>query len=868
VLAAAVIEAPDVVHAGLTAPLLAAGLLAGGGAAVWLVLQWAAAKKRRAHLRHRVRTMRSRYRTLESILSVSARINATRDLRELRDKVAAAVVEAIGFGGVVLYTWSETTRVFQAVSFAGLAPREQASLAGHQISQEDFDALTSAASRTSNCYLIGADPESSVADKTDHDPDDAARGGGRSWGHGMQLIAPLIDQSGANIGFLRLERPAAGCIPSLVEIHQLEFLLKQSATAMESARVYDNLARRNADLAHVSDRMNSLTDMKNNFVANVSHELRTPLTSIAAYTELLQKNLTTLSPQSLEEFLQVIHNESVKLSDIITDILELSQMEKGRPGMNQVATDLAGMVRHLGGSWKTRAKERDTEFQTDLGSAEIVLPLDPMLMQQMLTHLVGNAFKFTPAGGRVIVSVREEVTAVRITVEDNGIGIPPDKLDEIFDSFYQVDGSSTRRHNGQGVGLAICRDIVVHHDGRIWAENVAPRGTRFHVLLPRRPVVLQPGDPQKLTGLPFEAGEFMQRLMHWVSESLGVQLATLMVPDQDGEFLTIRAAIGLPEAVVQSARLRRGAGFAGKVWATGETLLIDDLEVEGDADLETNDLRYSTPSLLAVPLLNAGTLVGVITVNNKIDGRPLGDDDRVFLESLVPRITALLTRYEAWQDGARHFEAVRNTLRATTAVGRARHESILAVCQEICLATARSIDLPADDLARLAFCLQFYDVGLDRVSPQIINKPGPLDDAERRFVQEHVGHTLGILEPLLLEAKAKQLILHHHENFDGSGYPAGLAGETIPPGARLVRLADTLASLLSPRPWRDAMSLAEALEAIRRGVGVEFCPRMAPVFLDEAERRRERILALQAIEESVRMRGAGHEEVPPLPVMS
>ncbi len=118
-------------------------------------------------------------------------------------------------------------------------------------------------------------------------------------------------------------------MPGMVEIRQLEFLVQQAATAIESAEVYDNLARNNAELALASDKLNSLTDMKNNFVANVSHELRTPLTSISAYTELLQKNLDDVVAESLEEFLKVIHTESVKLSDIINDILELSQMENG-----------------------------------------------------------------------------------------------------------------------------------------------------------------------------------------------------------------------------------------------------------------------------------------------------------------------------------------------------------------------------------------------------------------------------------------------------------------------------------------------------------------------------------------------------------
>jgi len=104
----------------------------------------------------------------------------------------------------------------------------------------------------------------------------------------------------------------------------------------------------------------------------------------------------------------------------------------------------------------------------------------------------------------------------------------------------------------------------------------------------------------------------------------------------------------------------------------------------------------------------------------------------------------------------------------------------------------------------------------------------------------------GILESLQLDAKVRQLILHHHENYDGSGYPVGLAGEAIPLGSRLIRLADTLSSLLSPRPWRPAMGLDEAMNVIQGGIGREFCPRMADVFLAETDVRRERIMDLQA----------------------
>ncbi len=264
------------------------------------------------------------------------------------------------------------------------------------------------------------------------------------------------------------------------------------------------------------------------------------------------------------------------------------------------------------------------------------------------------------------------------------------------------------------------------------------------------------------------------------------------------------------------------------------------------SDQEFNEPRYSTPSLLCVPLMNGKEVVGVVSVNNKIDGCALEKDDRIFLESIASRLTNLLLQHRTWQEGVRDFQSVREALRTTTAVGHLRHESLRKVCQEICLDAARNIMLPPEELEHLAFSLQFYDVGLSCVPPQLLNKPGPFDPEEEALMHKHVSASLEILKPLSPDSKVRQLILHHHENFDGTGYPMGLAGESIPLGSRLVRLTDTLSALLSQRPWRPAFTLDQALAEIRAGAGKTFCPRMAEVFLAEADKRRSRITKLQS----------------------
>ena len=783
--------------------------------------------------------LRGRTRALEKILAVSARINATRQLPELVESVVEAVAGIMGFGQVGLYLWSDATRAFQLRGARGLPERARGEAAGRPVSREAYAATTDPRHGYGGCFLIRGE-----GDADGPDPETIAAAGA-AWQPEWRLVAPLSAVGGETLGFLELQQPGGARLPGPAEIRQLEFLARQAATAIESAEVYDRLARNNAELSLASEKLASLADMKANFVANVSHELRTPLTSISAYTELLQQNISSMSRESLDEFLKVIHTESHKLTAVINDILELSQMENGRPVMNRAETDVAALVRRLEDGWRSRAAECGLKLEVRTPPGAIAMPVDPVLLQQLLTHLLANAFKFTPEGGRVIVGLAESGTAVRLTVEDTGIGIPVDKLGAIFDKFYQVDGSATRQHNGQGVGLALCHEIVAHHDGRIWAENAETGGARFTVLLPRRTAVIQPVRARDHAGQPFEAGEFLQRLLHWLAESIGVQTVTLMEPEADGQHLGIRAAIGLSETVVQGVRVRRGAGIAGRVWASGEAVRIDDVTRDPRFGREENEPRYSTPSVLCVPLPGPDGVRGVVAVNNRVDGRPLDDDDRLFLEALAPRVAELLARHEAWLAATRELGSLRDSLRATTAVGHLRQESLLEICQEICLATARGLDLPAAELRHLAFALQFYDVGMGCVPPQLLNKPEPLAPPEQRVMQRHVEAGLGILDVLRPDTRARQIILHHHENHDGSGYPGGLAGEAIPLGARLLRLADVLAALLSPRPWRAAYTMDAALAEIAAGAGRQFCPQLTDRFLEEAEQRRDRIERMQ-----------------------
>jgi response regulator RpfG family c-di-GMP phosphodiesterase len=245
--------------------------------------------------------------------------------------------------------------------------------------------------------------------------------------------------------------------------------------------------------------------------------------------------------------------------------------------------------------------------------------------------------------------------------------------------------------------------------------------------------------------------------------------------------------------------------------------------------------------VLCVALPGDDGVMGVIAVRERIDGRPFGDDDRLLLEAMSPRLAGLMGRYDEQTDHQRDFAAIQMSLRATTRLGTLPHADVAGVCQEICLATARRLGLPDAELRHLAFALRYYDVGLAAVPPHLLNKTETLSDAERVQLERHVQAGLVTLAPLEPPPKVRQIILHHHENYDGSGYPKGLAGEAIPLGSRLVALTDSLRALLQRRPWRPAVPLADALAEIQAFAGTRYCPRVTAVFLEEAQDRRRLI---------------------------
>jgi signal transduction histidine kinase len=249
--------------------------------------------------------------------------------------------------------------------------------------------------------------------------------------------------------------------------------------------------QRTAELEEALRKLSELNLLKANFVANISHELRTPLTHIRGYLELMQSE--SLGPLNSDQVkaMDVSLQSTSRLQNLIEDLILFSLAARGEMTLALGPVDFRQVVEKAAVHARSKAEGQQVTLRVNVAPQVAFVKADQQKITWVLNHLLDNAIKFTKPGGevRLDVSLDENEKTVSIAVADTGIGIPPERVGEIFEPFHQLDGSPTRRYGGTGLGLSLVREIIEAHGSLISVKSELDQGTKISF-----PLIITKGD--------------------------------------------------------------------------------------------------------------------------------------------------------------------------------------------------------------------------------------------------------------------------------------------------------------------------------------------------------------------------------------
>lgn len=332
--------------------------------------------------------------------------------------------------------------------------------------------------------------------------------------------------------------------------------------------------------------------------------------------------------------------------------------------------------------------------------------------------------------------------------------------------------------------------------------------------------------------------KLLDEIMHRGQETMGAEACSVLLVDEDRQELFFEIAKGEAGAALEQVRLKMDQGIAGWIATNGRPLIINDVSQDprffGQVDQE---VKFVTRAILGMPLLARGKTIGVIEVLNKRDGSDFTDEDQHLLTALAADAAISI-------DNARLFQAVLDgyldTIKALAAAVDAKDPYTAGHIDRVsgyAIEVGQELGLSEDEMTALRYGAILHDVGKIGIGDAILGKPAPLTQEEFVVMSSHPDIGSRILEGISFLSRAKPIARHHHETWDGKGYPDGLAGEAIPLGARIVCAVDAFDAMTTDRPYRKGLTVEFALGELRKKAGIQFDAQVVEAFARVIRRR-------------------------------
>ncbi len=418
---------------------------------------------------------------LNTLQRLARQMNASRDDNEVFQWINEPLVTALGFSKTLVLTWNDDKRLAVRASL-GLEEKTLSSIPD-ALTQDTALINTLREGTTLSSLSSSQKVRASIAQIFDAE---------------HFIITPLLSQQQlAGILFMGNRYQAPPVTEGDEEL--ISILASQLAQTLENVQLFEQVYRssqmleikvneRTKELTHALKEVAEISKKKSEFISAVSHELRTPLTSIKGYAAILMTGKVGEIPTAVKERLGKINTHSDNLVKLINDLLDIARIESGRVEMRALPQALGAMIENIIDLLTPQLTAKSLNLKTHIPSDMPMIELDASQLERVFINLISNAIKFTPENGTITINVllNTDKQEALIEVADTGIGINKDDLSKVFDEFYRVDNQINMNLKGTGLGLALVKNIVGAHNGRIWVTSDVGAGTTFHFTLPFR----------------------------------------------------------------------------------------------------------------------------------------------------------------------------------------------------------------------------------------------------------------------------------------------------------------------------------------------------------------------------------------------
>lgn len=594
------------------------------------------------------------------------------------------------------------------------------------------------------------------------------------------------------------------------EFALLKIIANQAAVAFENAFLMRQLKAKAAELEEINRKLIDSDALKTEFLTRVSHELRTPLNSIYGSVYYLEQSKRN-SDDPEKEFYGIILRETNRLIAVVENLLDFLRLEDETLIAKNSVLDLRALIEEIAGatSLKTLLVRNSLHLEVDVQEGISDIVGDKVKVVQLFVNLIEGLSAHLDQGDSIKITAREdEHLMIYLTVPKK---LPDLLWSDLFDSksIFQTDRPEER------LKFYLAWKVADFYRWKLVAENTEDS---FRIAL-----TIAKSTTQKKDAV---MGNALNIFLDFVSELLGLNMCSVMLSDDITGELTIRSSRGLSDEIIRRTRIRIGDRIAGWVAMEGKPLLVEDIENDPRFGKSSSIPQYNTKSLLSLPIKVQDKIVGVINLNNKKAGESFTTQDLNIASILTERIAGFIGRLNSgeYKDDD-DFKGLIASFDSLLSAEKRYHKKD-RIFQDLVMLIMDKLGAKEEDKNLALYISMIYDLGLVPIHDGILKKES-LSPSEIRTVKVHPYTAVDLLKNFEFAEEVKKTILHHHEKYDGTGYPDGLRGQEIPSIARVLSVVDTYCSMISERPYRKALTKEGALQEIKEGAGSAYDPVVA-----------------------------------------